>query len=96
MSEAMSNLVQHRRRTTSYHAPRVTAIPSQGIRIGDGVGLTTSSTLASLASSWGVSFGRKRRLEHATLATAVESPSDASGSAERATETSAKDLLKRF
>jgi len=64
--------------------------------VGDGVGLTASSTLASLASSWGVSFRRKKRSEHGTLATAVESPSDVNGSAERTTEPSAKDLLKRF
>jgi len=61
--DALSNLVQHsRRRTTSYHAPRVSdATAGVGVEGGGSGGLTASGTLASLASSWGVSFGRKRK-----------------------------------
>ncbi|EJF59536.1 hypothetical protein DICSQDRAFT_156224 [Dichomitus squalens LYAD-421 SS1] len=64
----------HRRRTTSYHlpssrsstvglsSPNATATPSSPLA-GVGIGVTASSRLASLASSWGVSFGRRRRSE---------------------------------
>ena len=64
----------HRRRTTSYHlpnprvsttglsSPTATANPSSPLA-GVGIGATASSRLASLASSWGVSFGRRRRSE---------------------------------
>ncbi|RPD75615.1 hypothetical protein L226DRAFT_560124 [Lentinus tigrinus ALCF2SS1-7] len=69
----------HRRRTTSYHlpnarnstvglpAPTASASPSSplatGTGAGAGIGATASSRLASLASSWGVSFGRRKRAE---------------------------------
>ncbi|KAF7971237.1 hypothetical protein HWV62_21548 [Athelia sp. TMB] len=43
---------QHRRRTASHHTPSPLA---SGVS-----GATASGTLASLASSWGVSFGRKK------------------------------------
>ncbi|PIL23373.1 hypothetical protein GSI_14684 [Ganoderma sinense ZZ0214-1] len=64
----------HRRRTTSYHlpnprgstvglsSPTATAASSSPLA-GAGIGATASSRLANLASSWGVSFGRRRRSE---------------------------------
>nr|VWO96584.1 Autophagy-related protein 11 [Ganoderma boninense] len=64
----------HRRRTTSYHlpnprgstvglsSPTAIAAPSSPLA-GAGIGATASSRLASLASSWGVSFGRRRKSE---------------------------------
>ncbi|KAI1794419.1 hypothetical protein LXA43DRAFT_1116792 [Ganoderma leucocontextum] len=72
----MTNLLNqsHRRRTTSYHLPNsrgstvslssptaivTTSSPLAGV----GVGASASSRLASLASSWGVSFGRRQRSE---------------------------------
>jgi autophagy-related protein 11 len=96
VGEYALEVASSRRRTTSYHAPRTSGLSAAAGQVGDGVGLTASSTLASLANSWGVSFRRKRKPEHGSLATAVESPSDASGSAEHTMEPSAKDLLKRF
>ncbi|KAI0716665.1 hypothetical protein C8Q76DRAFT_794930 [Earliella scabrosa] len=68
----------HRRRTTSYHVPpsrsstiglstAAAAAPSSPLASGTGAGVvasgSASSRLASLASSWGVSFGRRRKAE---------------------------------
>ncbi|TFK84892.1 hypothetical protein K466DRAFT_588523 [Polyporus arcularius HHB13444] len=69
----------HRRRTTSYHLPTARSSTvglstpttsasassplATGTGAGAGIGATASSRLASLASSWGVSFGRKKGKE---------------------------------
>jgi len=61
--------------------------------------LTASDTLATLANSWGMPFGRKKKSELGNLALAVESPvDDARGNAEHHTtdNTSVHDLLKRL
>ncbi|KAH9930184.1 hypothetical protein B0H21DRAFT_826142 [Amylocystis lapponica] len=78
----MSHLVSLRRRTTSYHVPPrnpplATSVSTSSpfvTTFGGGIatGGSASSRLASLASSWGVSFGRKRRSE--VLETGVDSP----------------------
>jgi autophagy-related protein 11 len=96
LSEGMSNVLLSRRRTTSYHIPRTsplvtTSITTNAGPASAGVPLTASNTLASLASSWGVSFGRKKKAELSSLA--AESASDASTTL---APSSAKDLLKRF
>lgn len=49
-------LVGWRRRTTSYHSPSVSEGGGGGQRAA-----SASSTLANLASSWGVAFGRRRK-----------------------------------
>ena len=79
VASLLSHTQVHRRRTTSYHLPSarhstvglpapiatVTASPSSPLATGTGVGIgaSASSRLASLASSWGVSFGRRKRAE---------------------------------
>ncbi|KAJ7635147.1 putative peripheral membrane protein [Roridomyces roridus] len=102
MAEGVSNVLRHsRRRTASYPrtsplaAPSVseattstpstsTARPSSGV--------SASNALANLASSWGVSFGRKKKPELASLAsTADRGPGEEEDGIERASE-----LLKRF
>ncbi|CAA7264383.1 unnamed protein product [Cyclocybe aegerita] len=89
----------HRRRTMSYHTPRSSPLATQeqkkpaaaaGAGVGVGAGapsrpvMTATTTLANLANSWGMSFGRKKKKELAHVAgvgglsTTVESPIDAS------------------
>ncbi|KII87895.1 hypothetical protein PLICRDRAFT_112259 [Plicaturopsis crispa FD-325 SS-3] len=102
LSEGMSNMLSHRRRTASYHVPRVSPLaktsmpsnlgPSTSSSSG---GITASSTLANLASSWGVSFGRRKKSELANSSTPL-SPANATGSTDQATESTASELLKRF
>jgi autophagy-related protein 11 len=99
-TDVKSSISLHRRRTTSYHIPRTSPLvtTSETINtspINAGVGSAASSTLASLANSWGVSFGRKKKAEIEHLASAESSP-DASGSGPSKTEPSASELLKRF
>lgn len=93
----MSNILNHRRRTMSYHIPRTSPLA------GSSTVTTASGTLASLASSLGVSFGRKKKGDgvNATVVsptTAVEVDSTAAGAKAGAdrTEPSASDMLKRF
>jgi autophagy-related protein 11 len=72
ISEALANAMEpsgDRRRSTSRHvarAPPLTAASSQSTAHQQPIRptpTTATSTLASLASSWGVPFGRKRRSE---------------------------------
>lgn len=108
ISDGMTNILKSRRRTSSYHVPRAspltTSEPSTSSTITPATAApsrpampNSSSTLANLASSWGVSFGRKKKaeLEIAKLGTTLESPSP-SGTSEHSTDPSASELLKRF
>ncbi|KAF9010058.1 putative peripheral membrane protein [Cyathus striatus] len=106
ISDAISNIFTHRRRTTSYHIPRpspltATTSASSQVTVGQPArpSLTATSTLANLASSWGVSFGRKKT-DRGKLTPTVESPTDdmraSSGSGPSTPDPSAQDLLKRF
>lgn len=103
-SDGMS--MHHRRRTTSYtvsktsplaHATTTTSTSTattasaQGL---NGVGSATAgSRLASLANSWGVSFGRRKKLEDIP---SLDSITQGSSSSDDAEESSATDLLKKF
>ncbi|KAJ7231272.1 putative peripheral membrane protein [Mycena haematopus] len=109
MAEGVANVLRHsRKRTSSYHVPRtsplvptstsstststVTAGPAKPT-------LTASNTLANLANSWGVSFGRKKKADITTTlaSTAETDPGLDDHRIETTTqETSASELLKRF
>ncbi|KAJ7136702.1 putative peripheral membrane protein [Mycena epipterygia] len=112
MSEGVSNILRHsRRRTSSYHVPRTSPLAPTSISESTSTStatagparptITASNTLANLASSWGVSFGRKKKAEisAATLASTAESEPNADEhyriEGERSQE-SASELLKRF
>ncbi|KAK0192988.1 putative peripheral membrane protein [Armillaria mellea] len=79
ISNGMSNVLNIRRRTTSYHRPstRAASESSTSNTVTEGVSsrpmITASSTLANLASSWGVSFGRKKKAAMSRLSTTEES-----------------------
>lgn len=102
ISEGMSNVLNHRRRTTSYHTPRTSPLAAAS------TGPSASGTLASLANSFGVSFGRRKKTEDgkphtntnttapAHSVSAAEGSSASGAIAERITDSSASDLLKRF
>ncbi|CCM04884.1 uncharacterized protein FIBRA_07079 [Fibroporia radiculosa] len=73
-AEGVSSLATYRRRTTSYASPRNNATALSATLNGSspffgsarpsvGAGASASSRLASLASSWGVSFSRRKRSE---------------------------------
>ncbi|KAH7912199.1 putative peripheral membrane protein [Hygrophoropsis aurantiaca] len=88
ISEGMSSIFLNRRRTTSYHVPRSSPLSS-----GDsGTIPTASSTLASFASSWGVPFGRRRKVGVPDSGDTLPSSDDAPGNS----ELSAREMLKRF
>lgn len=57
---------------------------------------TATSTLANLASSWGVSFGRRKKADLAELSTTLESPSAAAEQTADSSASAASELLKRF
>ncbi|KAJ7445227.1 putative peripheral membrane protein [Mycena galericulata] len=110
MSEGVSNVLRHsRRRTSSYHVPRNSPLAPTSVSESTSTStavagparptITASNTLANLASSWGVSFGRKKKAEvTATLTSTAESDpgADEHDRIEPARETSASELLKRF
>ncbi|KAF7377787.1 ATG11 domain-containing protein [Mycena sanguinolenta] len=110
MAEGVSNVLRHsRRRTSSYHVPRTSPLAPTSVSDNTSTStvtagpakstLTASNTLANLASSWGVSFGRKKKADiTATLASTAETePGSDSQRIETTTqETSASELLKRF
>lgn len=89
ISEAMANVLDSnndRRRTVSYHVSRaspLTATSSQSTAYQQPirppiVAATATSTLANLASSWGVTFGRRRRNEPSNIPAPATDPADAS------------------
>jgi autophagy-related protein 11 len=100
--QSLPDVAGHRRRTTSYHNPRPSPLASsssQSTVVPSKPASTASDTLATLANSWGMPFGRKKKSELGNLATAVEFPvDDARGNAQRHTThtISAHDLLKRL
>jgi len=114
MSSAMNN--QNRRRRTSYQAPRASPLASgssQSTVVPPSVTsviatppsiVTTTNAFANLASSWGMSFGKKKKAElggsgGSNLTPTVESPRDASPSDPLSAATkdvNARDLLRRF
>ncbi|KAJ7765324.1 hypothetical protein B0H16DRAFT_416878 [Mycena metata] len=108
MSEGVSNVLRHtRRRTTSYHVPRTSPLAPASISESTSTSTSTatagparptataSNTLANLASSWGVSFGLKKKPEiSATLASTAETEPGVDEA--RIDSTSASELLKRF
>ncbi|KAJ7785215.1 putative peripheral membrane protein [Mycena maculata] len=108
MSEGVSNVLRHsRRRTSSYHVPRTSPLAPTSVSESTSTGTvvagparpTASNALANLASSWGVSFGRKKKAEiSATLSSTAETETGADEHRiERTQETtSASELLKRF
>ena len=87
------------RRGTSYHNPRPSPLASsssQSTVVPSKPASTASDTLATLANSWGMPFGRKKKSELANLAPAVEFPvGDAQDNTQRH-NISAHDLLKRL
>lgn len=109
MAEGVSNVLRHsRRRTSSYHVPRTSPLAptsvsestsTSTVHAGPTKPTTASNTLANLASSWGVSFGRKKKAENtATLASTAETEASSEDLRIERTnqETSASELLKRF
>lgn len=105
ISNAVTNVVNQRRlRTTSYQAPRspLSVTSSQATVVPIRPSMATTATLANLASSWGMSFGRKKKVEGGTnLAPTVEASIDGSGGERQpgdssSNSSSARDLLKKF
>ncbi|KAJ7119956.1 putative peripheral membrane protein [Mycena crocata] len=113
MSEGVSNVLRHsRRRTSSYHVPRTSPLAPASISESTAststatagplrTSSTATNTLANLASSWGVSFGRKKKAEAAAMLTST-SETDPGSEEHRIEQTtqetsaSASELLKRF
>jgi autophagy-related protein 11 len=88
ISEAMSNTMEdigQRRRTTSYHPPRIASTSSQATVVPRPTS-AASTTLANLANSLGMSFGRKKKADLAAgmLTPPVESQVDATSTSARA------------
>ncbi|KAJ6460898.1 putative peripheral membrane protein [Mycena sanguinolenta] len=110
MAEGVSNVLRHsRKRTASYHVPRASPLAPTSVSDSTSTStvtagpaksnLTASNTLANLASSWGVSFGRKKKADiSAALASTAEMEPSSDGQRIETTtqETSASELLKRF
>ncbi|KAJ6586410.1 putative peripheral membrane protein [Mycena vulgaris] len=107
MAEGVASVLRHsRRRTTSYHVPRTSPLAPTSVSESTSTSsatvtakptLTASNTLANLASSWGVSFGRKKKTEISAAATLASTAELETGADDyRTQETSASELLKRF
>ena len=101
--QPLPEVAGHRRGTSSYHNPRPSPLASsssQSTVVPSNPASTASDTLATLANSWGMPFGRKKKkAELRNLAPAVEFPiDDAKGNTQRHTthNISAHDLLKRL
>jgi autophagy-related protein 11 len=99
------NIRKTRLRTTSYHIPRTSPLAANASAQNKlpqpaRPTLTATGTLASLASSWGVSFSRRKKpeLDSDSLTATPESPTDPRGSSDDHVnaDTSASELLKRF
>ncbi|KAF7325634.1 ATG11 domain-containing protein [Mycena kentingensis (nom. inval.)] len=102
----------HRRRTTSYHVPRTSplapslvsdASASSGAATvtaapGRATSLSGGNAFASLASSWGAAFGRRKKTDLAVVAAdATEAEGDnRAGEVSSASASAATELLKRF
>lgn len=99
ISDGTTNLIS-RRRTTSYHIPRTSPLAATASSQVTAArqALTATGTLANLASSWGVPFGKRKQSEIGNLTPTIEaSVTEARGSSERpTTDASARELLRRF
>lgn len=107
MSHTMKDIGQRRRTSSSYHPPRMASTSSQATVVPRPTS-AASTTLANLASSFGMSFSRKKKAELAAgmLTPPVESPVDATidrtesqtldGMDGSGSSKSARDILKRF
>jgi autophagy-related protein 11 len=97
--QSLPEVAGHRRGTPSYHNPGPSPLASgssQGAVIPSKHASTASDTLATLANSWGMPFGRKKKSELKNLVPAVEFPvDDPRGNIQRH-NISAHDLLKRL
>ena len=97
--QTLPEVTGQRRGTSSYQNPRPSPLASgssQSTVVPSKPTSTASDTLATLANSWGMPFGKKKRSELGNLASAVEFPvDDARGNTQRH-NISAHDLLKRL
>ncbi|KAJ7064694.1 putative peripheral membrane protein [Mycena amicta] len=104
--DGVSNVLRHsRRRTTSYHVPRASPLAPSTVSESTSTSTVTArptattatptagNAFSNLASSWGVSFGRRKKVEADTAATEAEDDvEETSGSA----ATDLLSVLKRF
>ncbi|KAG5646740.1 hypothetical protein DXG03_002422 [Asterophora parasitica] len=103
ISEGMTNTIKGagRLRTTSYHIPKTSPLAAAQGRVGQAARapLTASSTLANLASSWGVPFSRKKAdVQSVNVSPANEAPTEIRETTDGVSNSdpSASDLLKRL
>ena len=97
--QSLPEAAGHRRGTTSYHNPGPSPLASgssQSTVVPSKPASTASDTLATLANSWGMPFGRKKKSELGNLAPAVEFPVDDARGITQRHNLSAHDLLKRL
>ncbi|TFK46861.1 putative peripheral membrane protein [Heliocybe sulcata] len=107
-SDGMSSVLAYRRRTSSYHVPRTsplsttTTADSLGRTANGAGGGSATSTLATLASSWGMSFGRRKKAEVSSALARVASSGESADNSSRRhsmageSSASASELLKRL
>ncbi|KAL1744863.1 hypothetical protein HDZ31DRAFT_63668 [Schizophyllum fasciatum] len=104
--EGLSNIVAHRRRTLSYQAPRnsplsistsseTTSTNTATAARASRPSVSARGTLLNLADSWGMSWGRRKKVEEPARAPPIqEVPSSSSSSS--AGQPKAADLLKKL
>ncbi|KAG6840471.1 hypothetical protein C0991_006497 [Blastosporella zonata] len=109
ISDGIANALATRRRTSSYHIPKASPLAAasssaQG-RVSQAArtSLTATHTLATLASSWGVAFSRRKKsetdAENVSSVAVVDDLSDITGITEDRTApalTASASLLKKF
>ncbi|KAF7316529.1 ATG11 domain-containing protein [Mycena indigotica] len=104
VTEGVSNVLRHsRRRTTSYHVPRTSPLAPSIVSESTSTSTVTarpaastmnsSNTLANFASSWGMSFGRKKKAEVDAAAVIEDGDHNRTLGASSSTAT---EMLKRF
>ena len=109
LSSQLNTTVNHRRRTSSHQTTRPSPLATtstQGAVAAATIvparpSFSTTNTLTNLASSWGMSFGRKKKAEIGSLAPTAEASGTGSDREPPIPETpnssqSARELLKRF
>lgn len=106
--EGMSNVIAHRRRTMSYHVPRnsplaistsseATSTNTATIARSSRPTASAKGTLLSLADSWGMPWGRRKKSDIPEGVRAPPSPLDeAADSPTTTTAIKATDLLKKL
>jgi len=101
--QAVTIVKQHRPRTLSYQAPRSSPLvptPSQSTVVPPRPLIATPNTLVNLASTWGMSFGRKKKADQGnSFSESSNDGGDPSSSPKPdfpISSHSARDLLKRF